>query len=482
MNSLNSVGASVSNVVIPGLPGFAATPPVGGADSFLSFFQQNSGTAAGNEDPVSSDAPVEPTVDRLMRRKSADPLSGAILDQNIGLVAANDIPLPLKLSLNLFSQKPALKGLRMPAAGADEKDASSSPASASSGGWAMPLLAPLQVISAADIPFRTPAQPATPEAVPAVPQPALSLIMPEDQPTGQSDTPRLDIDSETPQAIPASHLAFALRLNRASETVDAQSAVAVSPIRLAITASPDGPVITASPDGQATTASPTGPVIAASPIGQGATDSLNGQAAIVSPIGQPAPNTKVFTVTQATPRVSEGSSASADRQENAANSGEFQSSDKHSSGPSATVIRVEATQPREASGGSNNPGPNPEHQRQANRQEGSAPADQPAAPLPAPDPGAQYLTPHMPVAHTASPSQGQVLTPSSEAAPVQPQAPAATLNSEPPAKTGQASQLSFSVPVNDHQKIEVRVMDRAGEVRVSVRTPNEDLATSLRED
>lgn len=51
-----------------------------------------------------------------------------------------------------------------------------------------------------------------------------------------------------------------------------------------------------------------------------------------------------------------------------------------------------------------------------------------------------------------------------------------------PAKTGTASELTFSVSAADQQKVEVRVMDRAGEVRVSVRAPNEELASTLRTD
>jgi hypothetical protein len=60
-------------------------------------------------------------------------------------------------------------------------------------------------------------------------------------------------------------------------------------------------------------------------------------------------------------------------------------------------------------------------------------------------------------------------------------APIAT-NREEPVKTGAANQISFSVATSDQQKVEVRVMDRAGEVRVSVRAPNEEVAGTLRQD
>jgi hypothetical protein len=49
-------------------------------------------------------------------------------------------------------------------------------------------------------------------------------------------------------------------------------------------------------------------------------------------------------------------------------------------------------------------------------------------------------------------------------------------------KTGPANQISISVPAGDQQKVEVRLMDRAGEVRVSVHAPNEELAGTLRQD
>jgi hypothetical protein len=49
-------------------------------------------------------------------------------------------------------------------------------------------------------------------------------------------------------------------------------------------------------------------------------------------------------------------------------------------------------------------------------------------------------------------------------------------------KTGPANQISISVPAGDQQKVEVRLMDRAGEVRISVHAPNEELAGTLRQD
>lgn len=86
-----------------------------------------------------------------------------------------------------------------------------------------------------------------------------------------------------------------------------------------------------------------------------------------------------------------------------------------------------------------------------------AAASGPAAPAPAATPSRAPQT----VATTASAS----LTP-------------------PPAapKTGAASQISISVPAGDQQNVQVRLMDRAGEVHVTVRAPNEELAGSLRSD
>ena len=49
-------------------------------------------------------------------------------------------------------------------------------------------------------------------------------------------------------------------------------------------------------------------------------------------------------------------------------------------------------------------------------------------------------------------------------------------------KTGTASQISISVPAGDQQNVQVRLTDRAGEVRVSVHAPNEELAGNLRQD
>jgi len=70
---------------------------------------------------------------------------------------------------------------------------------------------------------------------------------------------------------------------------------------------------------------------------------------------------------------------------------------------------------------------------------------------------------------------------STAAALSRPATPAA-VEGEGTVKTGTANQISISVPAGDQQKVEVRLMDRAGEVRVTVRTPDEDLASTLRSD
>lgn len=57
----------------------------------------------------------------------------------------------------------------------------------------------------------------------------------------------------------------------------------------------------------------------------------------------------------------------------------------------------------------------------------------------------------------------------------------ATRAAETP-KTGTANQISISVPAGDQQNVQVRLMDRAGEVHVTVRAPNEEMAGSLRQD
>ena len=96
--------------------------------------------------------------------------------------------------------------------------------------------------------------------------------------------------------------------------------------------------------------------------------------------------------------------------------------------------------------------------------------------MPAANAQAVPYSPAVSPAVSATPAPAPVQTAqASQAAPLTP------ANDET-VKTGTANQISFSVPTGDNQKVEVRLMDRAGEVRVSVRAPNEEVAGTLRQD
>jgi hypothetical protein len=85
-----------------------------------------------------------------------------------------------------------------------------------------------------------------------------------------------------------------------------------------------------------------------------------------------------------------------------------------------------------------------------------------------------------PLAFHASSPVGPAVVDSS--APAAPAAPAATETKVPAAPVHSAQEIAVSVASNNDQKVEVRLVERAGEVHVSVRTTDETLAHTMRED
>ena len=85
------------------------------------------------------------------------------------------------------------------------------------------------------------------------------------------------------------------------------------------------------------------------------------------------------------------------------------------------------------------------------------------------------------VGHEAAPTVPRETSrpPQTDASPAPALSPAAS-KQELPARPAQ--ELSLSVSSDNNQKVELRLVDRAGEVHVSVRTPDEALARSMRED
>jgi hypothetical protein len=95
----------------------------------------------------------------------------------------------------------------------------------------------------------------------------------------------------------------------------------------------------------------------------------------------------------------------------------------------------------------------------------------PAAPAPA----QSYYT-----APASVPSASNSTAPATASTPQTTPAVLTAANETP--KTGTANQISITVPAGDQQNVQVRLTDRAGEVRVSVHAPNEELAGTLRQD
>jgi hypothetical protein len=71
---------------------------------------------------------------------------------------------------------------------------------------------------------------------------------------------------------------------------------------------------------------------------------------------------------------------------------------------------------------------------------------------------------------------------STSAASGSPTASAAPTVAEDNPRVGPAQPISISVSSGNDQKVEIRLMERAGEILVSVRTPDQTLAHSLRDD
>jgi hypothetical protein len=83
--------------------------------------------------------------------------------------------------------------------------------------------------------------------------------------------------------------------------------------------------------------------------------------------------------------------------------------------------------------------------------------------------------------HAATDSASETVGAPATAAP--PAAPAPmTETKDPPAVVHAAQEIAVSVASSDDQKVEVRLVERAGEVHVSVRTTDETLAHTMRED
>jgi hypothetical protein len=100
-------------------------------------------------------------------------------------------------------------------------------------------------------------------------------------------------------------------------------------------------------------------------------------------------------------------------------------------------------------------------------------------------PATQVRAPETPV--TAVPHQATQTAPpeastASKAADTRPAPVESAGDVEAKPAAPQAQQISLRIPGNNNQNVEIRVMDRAGEVRVSVHTPDETLAHSMREE
>jgi hypothetical protein len=318
------------------------------------------GATEGSSDDPAADAPAN----QPLHKKDDDPSKTAAADPNAQPVnSADNVPLPLTLSLNLFGPKSEigkpgnLKPEDKPDRRADSKQTTG----------AVPLGSPLPGL------IQPPIVPVTSKQG--------SAIDPNDASAGEGN-PRVDADQKPASAPPAPQLAFALRMTPTGEQAPA-------------------------------------------------TDSGHTKGAD-SPAGS--------TVNAAELAQAQRESASAD-----SNSSNHHSANQQSDpGLTSDAMPPASTL---TDGGS----------YQAVHATALDVTPAPAAPAPAP-----AQTPSQPP---------QIATHAS-----------ANLHSDAAVKTGTASELSFSVSASDQQKVEVRVTDRAGEVRVSVRTPNEELASTLRSD
>lgn len=390
MTSLNPIGLSAALPPPSALPSSTAADPATGKSSFRTLFEQGTNELESSEpnSPPSDSTEAQPP-DRMAHKKDADPQSTGALQVFLPpALAAENLPLPLKLSLNLFGTKnSAPKGDAADTRDAQSKQSDKTPAAAPQPliplAWAMP--APASGLA-----------PAPRETS----KPGLA-IEPKTEPAKQGN-PHIDVDPEPAPAPPAPYLAFALKLSDAEEHSAATSPVVEPP--------------------------------AASSL-----NTVSGDSGAKPPVKAQAP---------AVPQISNVQSAQSASTATAGGNADTNTDSRHSD----------------------------------NRQNDS-PSIPALAPLAPPATGeASTVAAHFATVQETSAPSATVTEPASAHTPqtaAQTEIPGHT---DPTAKTGTANELSFSVSASDRQKVEIRVMDRAGEVRVSVRTPNEDLANTLRGD
>lgn len=480
MNSLHPVGISSLIAALPGTKTSGSTAAAAGDSSFHSLLGKSS-AALSNDLDANPGHPKASTAAQPAAKKEADPVNTALQNWNPQPASQTEsLPLPASLSFNLFGPKSGTSE-------SETTDTEDAPADAKHSG--NNTGSSLQT----DAPplWMLPGQ---------VPSTIATLKLTQPQGSDSQGVPGADADAnvESVPPVPAvsSPKPAGARLqtnavkSKPGESLSSSAAAPIVPPALPLPAPVPSPVQNAPAP-----AIPKSGLV----VGSESRSSQNNphiEAETIPASGAPAPHLAFALRLTPTP---EQMTSSAARTASAAGqttpaagqitpaaeqagSSDSKPSDSKQSGrmqesAAPAANGVQAQPQRSGAGGSNEDDHHP-----SNRESDAGPVAETTAPIPTGGDGTAFQASQAAVTAAPPAPAGIVPTQTPEQAPPASTQSTAPAHSDPPVKTGTANELSFSVPANDQQKVEVRVIDRAGEVRISVRTPNEDLASTLRGD
>lgn len=533
MNSLLPIGLPAANPALPALPALKSLSPavdptadVNGAEpvvhSFLAFFKQSSTTLAHTQDAEPLDLPAQTTpADRAMKINKG---WNALLANapNAPVAPAENQPFPVKLSLNIFRTHVESANVPLPESNQPEK-ATPAATEAKESAPATILFPATTIPAPAPAPAPVPAPSASSSSVQiALMNIATNLVASAPTPAVAS---AISADPPAPLSSPSSSTASKTDRPRSlkSTAVPAEdpTPVQVMPAAIPQLIAPPAPLATpaiptpASASNSESASSPSAaPTAAPTPAAprpeqnharlnidtevpqKAALTELAFALRLQSPTQSNSPATPVAQnetpVAQNETPVAALPAKTAEPQQAPAAAVEIKQTavlDQPSSLPNKPAAPeaggINVPQPQSQAGQNDNADSNSgaasDDTNRDNRHFASALKPEPVA---APNAGpAEISQSSAQGIYTPSPSTAASSTTPTPVQSTQ-QTHSTSLNPaiDETTKTGTANRISISVPTGDQQKVEVRLMDRAGEVRVSVHAPNEELAGTLRQD
>jgi Meckel syndrome type 1 protein len=526
---------AVNPAGLAGLPIVAMGGAGAQVNSFLSLLQQSSTTLANDQeaDPAGN-APLETTpADRALRNNKG--LNALLMNSpSVSNTPAQNQPLPLSLSFNIFGMSRDSKNSRTqattePAAEAPiQKDPTPAPllpllplAPQVPVPPPTPALAPVKLTMASDSKSSLPQEPASPAAGdPVEPEttPATPAVISVATSASAIMASAVAADSVPASVAPSTAPTFKTERSRSQKSTSAAEAKptpketmpAAAQTVLAPVALPPAPANSApapSPTTAQTTAVKADPVASPNVTPRSIEPRTEQNHARLNidevATGKAAPSELAFALRLestgrttapavtgtpggelAEPTSGETVVAVMESRQNPAAEQPSMPANKPS-GPEPTAINLQ--QPQSQADQNANANSNPDTKGDGANRESHHSASDPAV-----EAAVSPSVVPSEVSHLSMPAFNNQSTPYSPAVPSSTPAPspatqvmqtaALTPAIDETAKTGAAHQISISVPAGDNQKVEVRLMDRAGEVRVTVRAPNEEMAGTLRQD